>query len=77
MSWVFAFFFFFKKTIAIAEHEHLSSQAKWEAEMGRSTVPGQPGEKSLSDPHLNRKKAGVVVHACHCSDGGKFEMGGS
>jgi hypothetical protein len=41
--------------------------ATWEAGIRRIVVPGQPGQKSLQDPHLNGKKLGVVVHTCHLS----------
>jgi hypothetical protein len=41
--------------------------------MGRTMVPGQPGEE-LAKPHINRKKLCMVVHSCHPSNDGKCKI---
>jgi hypothetical protein len=51
--------------------------------MGRIVVPGHLGKKfcETSPPpppaNLNRKKLGVMAHACHPSDSRKHKRGGS
>jgi hypothetical protein len=35
------------------------------AEIRRIVVPGQPGQKSLSDPISKEKKLSMVVDSCH------------
>jgi hypothetical protein len=46
-----------------------------EAEIGRITVPDQPGgKKSLGDPHLIGKELDVMVCACHFSYCGKHKQ---
>jgi hypothetical protein len=52
---------------------HPSSQQWWEAEI---VIPGQPEQKQFAKPHLHRK-ARLILHACHPSDGGKFKTGAS
>jgi hypothetical protein len=46
-------------------------QATWGTEIRGIAVQGQPGKKRFARPHLNRKKLGMVGHACHPSDGRK------
>jgi hypothetical protein len=62
----------------------LSFQAMWEAEIKRPAVPGQSGQNKQTNKqktpnvvisHLNRKKLGVVVYACHLRDGRKPKNG--
>jgi hypothetical protein len=47
--------------------------AAWEAEI---VAPGQPGKKSLWEPHLDGKMLGVVLRACHPNYGRKYKIGG-
>jgi hypothetical protein len=47
-----------------------------ETKIRRVMVPGQPGggeerKNTFLIPHLNRKKLGVMAHACHRSYGKK------
>jgi hypothetical protein len=51
--------------------------ATWEAEIRRIKVLSQSRQKELMRPHLHRKKLGMVVHACHPSNGGKCKIRGS
>jgi hypothetical protein len=37
----------------------------WEAEIGRTMIPGQLQQKKFGRSHLNRKKLVVVAHTCH------------
>jgi hypothetical protein len=48
-----------------------------EAAVRRITVPGQPRQKKIARPHLERKKLGMIVHAYHPSNGGKLNVVGS
>jgi hypothetical protein len=51
---------------------HLSSQAMWEVEIGRITVPTSLGKKKLQRP-ISTENLGMVTHTCHPSDGGKLK----
>jgi hypothetical protein len=44
--------------------------ATWEAEIGRITFSGQPGQDSISV----EKKLGKVAQACHASNSGKHKV---
>jgi hypothetical protein len=48
--------------------------ATWQAEIRRIVVPGQPRQTFVRH-NLSEKNLGVVVHACHPSDGGKHKIG--
>jgi hypothetical protein len=58
----------FNQYLGIASHVCYSIYA--------GAVPGWPGQKMSTRPHLNRKKLSVVAHACHPSNGGKPKIGG-
>jgi hypothetical protein len=50
----------------------------WEAEIRRSQFQISTGKNLHETSHLNGEKLGVVVHACHPSNGsGKPKIGGS
>jgi hypothetical protein len=55
---------------------YLPFQAMQEAEIRRFVVPGQPRQKSLQDPNLNRKEWGMVCLPV-IIDGGKHKIGRS
>jgi hypothetical protein len=38
--------------------------ATWGSEIGRTVVPGQPGQKAYQTPISTNKKLGTVVHTC-------------
>jgi hypothetical protein len=47
-----------------------------EAEIGKMFVPGQSRQKKFTRSHFNRKKLGVVAHACYPSYRRKPKLGG-
>jgi hypothetical protein len=47
------------------------------AEIRKTAIQGQPGQKNLQDPILMEKNLGVMVHTYHPSYSRKHKIGGS
>jgi hypothetical protein len=46
--------------------------ATWDSEIGRTVMPGQPGQKVCKNPS-QQKNLGMVAHTCHPSEEGRLK----
>jgi hypothetical protein len=66
-----------QKCLALWHFYEVDFLATWNAERERIAVPDHPGQRSLRDPFLNRRKLGTVGYGSHPSNNRKHKTGGS